>query len=427
MSNLEDKVMTPILRTSRAFYIFMIALLIVASVGVYAYTVQLSGGMAVTGLDDIHIWGIYISNFIFFIGVSHAGIAISATVHIMDLHAYRPIARMAELLTLVSLAMAGLSIVIDLGRPDRSFYLIIYYLQRFPTSPLIWDITAVATYLVLSTTYLYLSLREDIGKCMNRCTGVRRSLYKLMLPLHTEGEQSTIRRISWWMAITILPVMVMVHTTVAWIFAVMSSRPLWFSAFAGPFYIVAAIASGIGSVVVIAVLLRRIYHWEELISPKVIRAMGVFLSVVTLIYLYFMLGEQLASQYAGPTADFLVSQSWIFGDYAWIFWPMTIIGMFLPAMTLIAQSIRKAPTNVALTGFLALVVVIAFWVKRYLLIASTMPRGITVSIYDPTWVEFAVVAATFAIPTLLYCVFLKLFPIIELGVAHDMEREGAQA
>jgi len=217
----------------------------------------------------------------------------------------------------------------------------------------------------------------------------------------------------------------MVHTTVAWIFAVMSSRPLWFSAFAGPFYIVAAIASGIGSVVVISVVLRRVYHWEDLIQPKVIRALGVFLAVVTLIYLYFMLGEQIASQYAGPTADLLISESWLFGDYAWLFWPMAVGAMFLPAMILIIQSIRKAQTNVTLTGFLALVVVIAFWAKRYLLIASTMPRGIDVGVYAPTWVELAIVVATFALPTLLYCVFLKLFPVIELGVAHDMEREGA--
>ena len=153
MSDRIEELLRPIKHTSREFYPFVFLLGAVVLGAIYAYTIQLSHGLGVTGLNDITIWGMYIVNFIFFISISHAGIAISAAVRLMRSHRYRPISRIAEILTIVSLAMAGLSIVIDLGRPDRSFLLLVKFVERFRYSPLIWDITAVATYLTLSSTY----------------------------------------------------------------------------------------------------------------------------------------------------------------------------------------------------------------------------------------------------------------------------------
>ncbi|MCJ7715396.1 MAG: polysulfide reductase NrfD, partial [Anaerolineales bacterium] len=143
MSDRIEKLLRPIKHTSKEFYPFIGLLGVISLAAIYAYITQLTTGLGVTGLNDVTIWGIYIVNFIFFIGISHAGIAISATVRLMKLHRYHKIARVAELLTIVSLAMAGLSIVIDLGRPDRSYLLVTKYLDRFMFSPLTWDITAV--------------------------------------------------------------------------------------------------------------------------------------------------------------------------------------------------------------------------------------------------------------------------------------------
>ncbi len=419
MNETEDARLRPILHTSRSFYVFSAILVVVSLWFVYAYSLQLRLGLSVTALNDIVIWGVYISNFVFFIGISHAGIAISAAVRIMNLEDYKPIVRMAELLTIVSLMMAGLSIVIDLGRPDRVFHLIRYWTDRIGTSPLVWDITAVATYLILSATYLYLSLRGDIHICMNRCDGWRRRLYRLLLPWYEEGERETVHRLTRWMAVTILPVMVMVHTTVAWIFGLISSRPLWFGAVAGPYFVAAAVASGISTVVVIAATLRSVFHWEDIIKPRIFRGLGNFLAVIILIYLYFMLAEQLTAGYAGPAGEFYVSVDWLYGDYAWLFWPMTIFGMLVPCLMLLAQALKPGRVNIGLTASLSLIVVGSYWIKRYLIIVPTMTRGAERIVYAPTWVELSIIAGTFALPMLLYTVFIKLFPIIELGEMGD--------
>jgi Ni/Fe-hydrogenase subunit HybB-like protein len=177
MSDRIEKLIRPLVHTSKEFYAFIAFLSVVSVVAIYAYVLQLTTGLGVTGLNDITIWGIYIVNFIFFIGISHSGIAISATVRLMKLHRYHKIARIAELLTIVSLAMAGLSIVIDLGRPDRSYLLITEFLKRFKFSPLTWDITAVGTYLTLSATYLYITLRHDFKILSERFTGWRSTFY----------------------------------------------------------------------------------------------------------------------------------------------------------------------------------------------------------------------------------------------------------
>ncbi|MFC1803110.1 NrfD/PsrC family molybdoenzyme membrane anchor subunit [Thermoproteota archaeon] len=415
MSDKIEKLLRPIKYTSREFYPFVLFLIAVSLGAIYAYIQQLSQGLGVTGLNDVTFWGVYIVNFIFFIGISHAGIAISAAVRLLNSETYKPIARIAELLTIVSLVMAGFSIVIDLGRPDRSFLLITKYLLRFRESPLIWDITAVGTYLVLSSTYLYLTLRRDFKITSERVEGWRKTFYELLIPAYQEDEHSTINRLSFWLSVTILPVMVMVHTTVAWIFALLGSRPLWFTAFAGPYYIIAAIASGISSVVVIAAIMRRIYHWEDILEPMIFKGLANVSMFTTLIYLYMMLAEQIGALYAGPEAEFLVSYEWIFGSFSNIFWGMTTIGLIIPFLFLLWQAFKKGFVHIEGSAVMCAILVIAFWFKRFMIIVPTLSIGVQkVGIYIPTWVELAILFGAFAIPILLYTLLSKIVPLIEL-------------
>lgn len=419
MTERQEKILRPLMHTSKEFYPFIASLTLITLALFYAYSLQLTKGLGVTGLNDIIIWGVYIVNFIFFIGLSHAGIAISAAVRILRLDTYKPIARMAETLTLVSLLMAGFSIVIDLGRPDRAFFMVAHYAERIGTSPLLWDITAVCTYLVLSSTYFYLPMREDLRLCMDYCSGWRRRLFNILLPGYEDGEEKTINRLSWWMAVTILPVMVMVHTTVSWIFSLLSSRPLWFGAVAGPYFIVAAIASGIASVNVIAAIIRRIFHWEELIPPEIFRGLGNFLAVMTMIYLYFMLGEQFTARFAGPAGEFFVSESWLFGSFASLFWSMTFLGLIVPCAVLLVQAFKPNYVNVDLTAVVSFILVIAFWFKRYIIVVPTLSiAGTTYGTYLPSWVEIAILGGFFSLMALLYTVIIKLVPIIEMGEKH---------
>ena len=419
MTDRQEKIMRPLLHTSREFWPFIVALTLITGVFIYAYMIQLTKGLGVTGLNDTAIWGVYIVNFIYFIGLSHAGIAISAAVRIMKLYRYAPIARMAEVLTLASLMMAGLSIVIDLGRPDRSFLLVTKFAARIGSSPLLWDITAVATYLILSTTYLYLPMREDLRVCRDRMTGWRKKMYEITLPGYGEDEAPVIRRLAWWMAVTILPVMVMVHTTVSWIFSLLSNRPLWFGAAAGPYFIAAAVASGIASVVVIAAVLRKLFHWEDILTPEIFRGLGNFLSIMTLIYLYMMLVEQVTARFAGPAGEFFVSEAWLFGEFATIFWSITTIGLVLPCVYLLIQAFRPGKINITMTAFVSLAIVIAMWFKRFIIIVPTLTvGGSPLLAYTPSWVEIAILAGSFSALALIYTILLKLIPVIEMEEHH---------
>jgi molybdopterin-containing oxidoreductase family membrane subunit len=419
MTERHEKILRPIRTTSTEFWPFIIILAVLTAIFIYAYIVQLSNGLGVTGLNDTTFWGVYIVNFIFFIGLSHAGIAISAAVRIMNLHKYAPIARIAEVLTLASLMLAGLSIVIDLGRPDRVFLLVQNFTSRIGVSPLLWDITAVATYLILSTTYLYLPMRRDLAICRDYFSGWKKRMYEITLPAYEPGEDKIIDRLSWWMAVTILPVMVMVHTTVSWIFSLLSNRPLWFGAAAGPYFIAAAVASGIASVVVIAAILRKLFHWEDLIPPAIFRGLGNFLSVITLIYLYLMLVEQITARYAGPTGEFFVSEASLFGSYANLFWGLTTVGLALPCLYLLVQGFKPNSINVTWTAIVSSVIVIAMWFKRYIIIVPTLTVGGPLfQPYTPSWIEITILLGSFAALALIYTILLKLIPIIEMEEPH---------
>jgi molybdopterin-containing oxidoreductase family membrane subunit len=408
----------PLNTTSRGFYAFIAVLVAVIGVAGYAWYVQLTQGLGVTGMNDTTIWGLYISNFIFFIGISHAGIAISAAVRLASLDKYKPIMRIAEALTLASLLMAAFSIVMDMGRPDRSFMLIKHYLERIGQSPLLWDVTAVSTYLVLSVTYLYFSLREDMAILKDEVGGWRGKLYRLLLPWHEEGEQETISRVAWWMAVCILPIMVMVHTTVAWIFSLLPNRPLWFGAVAGPYFIVAAVSSGIATVVVIACVLRYLFGWEDYIKPGIIKGLTSFMAITTLVYMYFMFAEHMTARFAAPAPEVRVSNAWFFGEFSLLFWVMFIFGLFIPTFALIINAIRSKEVNIKLTVAASTIIVLALWVKRVLIIVPTQSRPLMpldFGLYVPTWVEWAMVAGTFAVAALIYTVFLKVFPIVEIA------------
>ena len=148
----EDPVIRPLERNSRVFYVFMAILLILIGWFLYAWYYQLRNGLGVTDMRTPvgAAWGVYISNFVFFACMAHGGMAISAAVRLMKLNEYKVIARMGEVLTAVCILLAGLSIVIDLGRPDHAINMILYFPQRITTSPLTWDMTVIILYFTLS-------------------------------------------------------------------------------------------------------------------------------------------------------------------------------------------------------------------------------------------------------------------------------------
>ncbi len=412
--------MRPLLHTSQAFYVFGGVLLILIVWFGYAWSIQLTQGLGVTAMRTPigAVWGMYIVNFVFFVGLAHGGIAIAAAIRLLKLTKYEPVARVGEVLTIISLMMAGLSIMIDMGRPDRIFNLILYWPQRVGSSPLIWDITVIIIYFTLSLSYLWLTMRKDLIRCVERFPKLS-WVYKVLLIGYRPDEEGKIEKMAWWLSIAVVFLIVMLSGgVIPWIFGLLPSQPGWFGALAGPYFLTAAIASAIAAVIVIAAILRRLFDWQAYIKSEIFKGLGTFLGIITLFYLYLILAEQLTMRYAAPLSEFLISEMLLQGEFAPIFWPMLILGFFVPSVVLIVQAIYSKWFNITRTFLAAAVIVGAFWIKRFLIVVPSLLRPLLPfpgGSYIPSWVEWSLITGIFAIAILLYMLFLKLFPIMELS------------
>ena len=425
----EDSVLQSVMKTGTAFYVFVCALLVLTGEFLYAWYLQLTTGLVVTGMRSIYNapnymgpyiaggspWGIYITNFIFWIGISHAGIAISASVRLMDLKKYKVVARMAEVLTLVALPMAGLSIVFDQGRPDRIINLLIY--GRFQ-SPMLWDLTAITTYFMGTVVYLYLSLRGDIDELAHKLPK-REWFYKRLAMNYqgTETEKVKHNQTLWWLALAIVPIMVTVHSVVSFVFGLMIARSQWYSTIFAIYFVVGAIVSGVAAVYSLAWIFRWLYKWQSLITDEVLRGISWALRNVLIIYVYLWIAEELTTRYMGTSADLRVNDYLWFGPYAPIFWTMAIVGFAIPALILLKPVFTKH-FNPALTFVASIILNVALWVKRFTIVVPSLlnPPLYQTGVYIPTPTEISIMLGTFWMAALLYIAFIKLFPIIDLDV-----------
>jgi molybdopterin-containing oxidoreductase family membrane subunit len=409
----------PLAHTGMAFYFLVAALLILVGWLGYTWYIQLTQGLVVTNMRTPvgAAWGGYIANFIFYVGLAHGGIAIAAAIRLFNLTKYQPVARIGEVLTVISLMMAGLSISLDMGRPDRIFNIIRYWPERVASSSLSWDVTVIILYFTMSASYLWLTMRKDLALCVNRFPKLR-FLYKTLLIGYKPDEEKSIHRMTWWLSIAIVFLVVMLSGgVVAWIFGLLPSRPGWFSAIAGPYFLTAALSSAIAAVIVVSAILRRVFHWEKQMKTEIHSGLGAFLGVMTLFYVYLILAEQLTMRYAAPIYEFLISVKVLEGEFAPMFWPMLVIGFLIPAMTLIIQRVRPQFFSMTRTVIAAFFILIAFWIKRFLIVVPSLLRPLLPfpeGTYSPSWIEWSIIGGIAALAILLYTLFLKIFPILDL-------------
>ncbi len=425
----EEIALRPFTGTSKTFYLIAVVLLALIGWFIYAYIVQVRTGLVVTGMRDMGMplagapWGIYIGSFIWFVGIAHGGITLSAVIRVLKLERYRNIGRIAELLTVVTIMMAGLSIIIDLGRPDRIMHMVIYFGSRVWQSPLVWDFTVIGIYLTLTVTYLYITMREDMASLRDRFPGRWKWLYKPLLARYSPDEKPKVDQIAWWLAVTIVPMMVALSGgVIPWLFGLQGSQAGWFGAVQGPYFLTAALTSAVAGFIIVAAILRKAYRWRDLIKDEIFRHLGAGLAIFVTFYIWFILHEQLTIRFAGPIAEFRISEALLTGRFAPIFWPMLVVGLLAPMSYLFVQAVRPKAFRMWAVLLSAVLVAVGLWVKRFLIVVPSLlyPRlPYAVGSYTPTWVEWSVVVGTVALAAFLYLIFIKLFPIMELRRSSD--------
>jgi len=405
--------------TSGRWKLWMAVLAAIAILGWYGWYLELSRGMIVTGLRNIGpmggaTWGMDVAFIVYFVGVSFAGITVAALVRLADVKALRPIARMAEALTVVSLVLTVFAIMYDLGQPLRGIVNLFRYAR--PQSPFFGTFTLVISgYLFASLVYLYLGGRRDAARCAE-VPGRLQRFYQLWAAGYgdTREEQERRSRASFWLAIAIVPLLVVAHSTLGFVFGLQVGRPGWYSALQAPSFVLLAGVSGIGMLIVIAAVVRRTVAGTDRLDDGVFRWLGNALMILLLAYLYFMVVELLTSIYTGAEREREVTEALLSGRYAPIYWAAVAL-LVIPLAFLIMRYFRRGAglTTLVASGVM---VNLSAMAKRFLIVVPSQTHGTLLPYqpgsYTPTWVEWAEMAGLIAFGALLLAVFAKLFPIM---------------
>ena len=412
-----DLLLEPLARSSNGYYLLVSVLLAICCWGVYAYAVQVTSGIGVLGVRSEVMWGVYITNFVFFIGISHVGALMSAILRLTSADWRKPITRLAEVVTFASLLAAVTWPIAHLGRPDRWTNLLIYPKLQ---SPLVWDLLCIGTYMIGSTLFLYLPLIPDIAKCRDRLTNVsrfRRLIYSVLSLGWTgsEYEMKYLEKAIGIITILIIPIAISVHTIVSWDFA-MQLRTGWDSTIFGPYFVAGALLSGVATVLLVMAALTKFYHLDGFITRKHFDYMATLLLALDIVLIYFTINEYMVPGYkilgqSTMEAQWLSSLLW--GIYWPRFWFQIIAGLILPAIIL------AVPKTRTITGYLvaALLIDIGMWVERFNIVVPSLavPQlPYAWGQYTPTWVEISTTAASFAGFALVYLLFTRTFPIISI-------------
>ena len=417
-----DRIESDLLRTvnwSKSSVIWLSSLLILLFACLYFYYLQLQNGLGVTGLNDYVSWGIYISNFVFFVATSLVGMLISSVLGMIGIKWIKPIARIAEIIAVAFALVAGLIIITDMGRPDRLHHVFLYGRIQ---SPILWDIVVVITYVAISLLLLYIPMIPDINLCRKNIKGLprfQRWIYKVLsLGWADHPEQfKMIKKYFRILLILIIPIALAIHTVTSWLFA-MTLRAGWDSPIFGPYFVSGAFVAGCAAVIIAMFFYQRNFKLKDYITDKHFDHMGKLLVLVALVYVYFNINEIIVPAYKLKTSEASHIQSILYGHDSIMFWLVQIGGLVLPFLLLLFTPMRK-PVPVTI---ISIVILIGAWFKRYLIVVpiqlhpylpiQNVPESMTT--YTPTLAEIAITLASLIIVLIIITVLSKLFPIVSV-------------
>ncbi len=388
-------------------------------VGAYAYFLQLKDGLSVTGLRDYASWGLYISNFVFFVAISLVGSLITAVFRLADVHWSTPISRIAEIIAVSAIVFAGIIIIVDMGSPEKFMNI---FLHGRLQSPIIWDVIVISTYLLISVMLLYFPLLPDIKILLQNKSKNAPWIHKIYTFMgsywkETKEQKSIINRAISILSIIIIPVAFCIHTVTSWLFAT-TYRPGWDSTNFGAYFIAGAFLAGSGAVAVAMYVFRKAYKLENYITEKHFDIMGKVIVALALLYLYFNVNEYLVPAYKMKKSEAEHLMGLFSGHFAVLFWLAISFSMLIPILILIFKKGRK-PLPMFIAG---LMVVVGAWGKRFIIVTPTLLHPFlpmtdvpeSYHHYVPTWQEWAITSGSLAGALLIMTFFVRILPIIPI-------------
>jgi molybdopterin-containing oxidoreductase family membrane subunit len=398
-------------------YAWLGLLLALMAAGLAAFAYQFANGLVVTGMRNTVMWGQYILFFMFFIGLSAGGLIVASAGRLFGVKTFKPITRLAVVEATVAVLLAGIFIVPDLGRPERIVNIL---LHPNVTSPMVWDITIVVAYTLLSLGYVWLYARADLAR--------RGSWLALRTGTSTQSLARD-ERLKSAMAWVALPAAILLHSITAWIFGLQISRGFWYSAIMAPMFIASALVSGLGLVILLSLIVRRLGRIE--FGDDLVAFLGGMLGVFIAVEGFLVGAEYLTAAYPGAPEEAGPIARMVVGPYAPLFWVEAGIGLAVPFVILARRRTRTDPRWVALAAGLA---IFGIFVHRLNLILNGLSHapigiepGVSIGVwpgpsapsfvmshwYVPTIVEWLVVVGILAFGALLFTAAVAWLPLRE--------------
>jgi Ni/Fe-hydrogenase subunit HybB-like protein len=402
----------------RSYWAGVAFLAAIVAAGLTTWMYQVWIGLGVTGLRQPVMWAIYITNFVFWVGIAHSGTLISAILFLFRTRWRTSVYRAAETMTVFAVMTAGLFPLIHLGRSWFFYWLVPYPnergLQPDFRSPLVWDAFAVGTYFTVSWTFLLMGLIPDVAAARDAAKGWRRSFYRLLsLGWHGSGEQW--RHFS--MAYLLLaglatPLVISVHSVVSWDFA-MAQLPGWHSTIFAPYFVAGAIFSGCAMVLTLLIPMRRMLGLEDALTPWHFDNLAKVILLMSLVVSYSYVSETFMAWYSANPFEQTTFQMRYWGPYGWLFWLMVACNCIIPLL-LFSPRIRR---NLTVLFVISIFINIGMWTERFVIIAGSLATNFMPSqwgVYKPTWVEPTITLASFAWFLMWFVLFSRLLPIISM-------------
>jgi molybdopterin-containing oxidoreductase family membrane subunit len=388
-------------------------------VGAFSWGYQIATGLGVANILHPAMWGSYLTNFVFWVGIAHSGTLISAILFLFRASWRTTISRSSEAMTIFAVCIAGLFPLIHLGRVWLVYWIVPYPNQRnlWPNfqSPLVFDVVAVSTYLTVSFLFWYTGMIPDLATIRDRTTGLKNRIYGFF-SLGWRGSNTSWKHYGTaylLFAALATPLVISVHSVVSWDFA-LGVVPGWHSTIFAPYFVAGAIHSGLAMVLVLLIPMRKIFRFENLITMQVLEQIGKTIILTGLIVGYSYIVEQFIAWYGGSKAEQAQYVWRMVGYYSWCFWLMIICNAVVPVFLFF----KKIRTNLVALFSIGILVNIGMWFERLVIIVGSEAHE-----YDPySWglypypsiVEWGILVGSFSLFFFLFLLFAKFLPTIAL-------------
>jgi len=406
---------------------FLLLMLFIAAV---AYLVV--KGVGIWGIMIPVAWGFAITNFVWWIGIGHAGTLISAILLLLHQKWRTSINRFAEAMTIFAVVCAGMFPLLHLGRPWLFFWLLPYpnpmWLWPQFRSPLVWDVFAVSTYFTVSLLFWFVGMIPDLATLRDRAKTRAAQIFYGFFAMGWRGSAvhwSRYETASLLLAGLATPLVVSVHTVVSFDFSI-AIVPGWHSTIFPPYFVAGAIYSGFAMVLTLAIPIRKFYGLEDLVTLRHLDIMGKVMLATGIIVAYGYMMETFMAFYSGNPFDRYMIMNRMVGPYEYVYWTLIGCNIAIP-QALWSAKVRHSPLKLFLVS---LVINLGMWLERFVIIVVSLSRDFTPSkwaIFNPTIWDYATFLGTIGLFLTLFYLFLRFLPMISIvevrGLVHETEKK----